>query len=50
MRVRNCFNERLLRKTKPSNQYAIKSLETSLSYIEDAELFYGQIRNIVDEK
>jgi len=37
MRVRDCFKEGLLRETKPSNQYAIKSLETSLSYIEDAK-------------
>ena len=37
MRVRDCFKEGLLRKTKPSNQYAIKSLEASLSYIEDAK-------------
>ena len=37
MRVRDCFKEGLLRKTKPSNQYAIKSFEASLSYIEDAK-------------
>lgn len=37
MRVRDCFKEGLLRKTKPSNQYAIKSFEASLSCIEDAK-------------
>ena len=37
MRVKDCFKEGLLRKTKPSNQYAIKSLDTSLSYIQNAK-------------
>ena len=37
MRVRDCFKEGLLKKTKPSRQYAIKSLDTSLSYIKNAK-------------
>jgi uncharacterized protein (UPF0332 family) len=37
MRVKDCFKDGLLRKTKPSKQYAIKSLDTSLSYIQNAK-------------
>ena len=37
MNVRDCFKEGLLRKTIPSKQYAQKSLETSLSYIQNAK-------------
>ena len=37
MRMRDCFKEGLLRKTKPSKQYAIKSLDTSLTYIQNAK-------------
>jgi len=37
MRLRDCYKERLLRKTKPSKQYALKSLETSLKHIENAK-------------
>lgn len=37
MRVGDCFKEGLLRKTKPSKQFAIKSLDTSSSYIEDGK-------------
>ncbi len=37
MRVKDCFEEGLLRKTKPSKQYAIKSLNTSLSYMQNAK-------------
>lgn len=36
MRVKDCFKEGLLRKTKPSKQFAIKSLDNSKSYIQDA--------------
>ena len=36
MRVKDCFKEGLLRKTKPSKQFALKSIDTSNSYIEDA--------------
>lgn len=36
MNVRDCFKEGLLRKTKPSRQYSIKSLDISLSYIQNA--------------
>ena len=35
--MRDCFKEGLLRKTKPSKQYAIKSLDTSLTYIQNAK-------------
>lgn len=37
MRVKDCFGDGLLRKTKPSKQYAVKSLDTSLSYIQNAK-------------
>lgn len=37
MKLNDCFKEGLLRKMKPSKQYAIKSLDTSLSYIQDAK-------------
>lgn len=37
MRVKDCFKEGLLKKTKPSKQYAKKSLDASLVYIEDAK-------------
>jgi len=37
MRVKDCFKEGLLKKTKPSKQYAKKSLDVSLVYIEDAK-------------
>ena len=37
MRLNDCFKEGLLRKMKPSKQYAMKSLETSLSYIQNAK-------------
>jgi uncharacterized protein (UPF0332 family) len=37
MKLKDCFKEGLLRKTKPSIQYAIKSLETSLHYIQNAK-------------
>lgn len=34
MKLQDCFKERLLRKIKPSKLYAIKSLNTSMHYIE----------------
>ena len=37
MWVKDCFKDGLLRKTKPSKQYAVKSLDTSLSYIQNAK-------------
>ncbi len=37
MRIRDCYKEGLLRKTKPSKKYAVKSLETSLNHIENAK-------------
>lgn len=37
MKVIDCYKEGLLRKTKPSKQYAVKSLETSLKYIQNAK-------------
>ena len=37
MKLNECFKEGLLRKTKPSKQYAIKSLETSLNYIQNGK-------------
>jgi len=37
MRVKDCFKEGLLKKTKPSKQYAKKSLDASLVYIENAK-------------
>ena len=37
MKLQDCFKEGLLRKTKPSKQYATKSLETSLIYIQNAK-------------
>jgi uncharacterized protein (UPF0332 family) len=37
MKVSNCFREGLLKKTKPSKQYALKSLDTSFSYIQNAK-------------
>ena len=37
MRVKDCFKEGLLKKTKPSKQYAKKSLDASLIYIENAK-------------
>ena len=37
MNMRNCYKEGLLRKTKPSKQFALKSLDTSKSYIENAK-------------
>lgn len=37
MRLSDCYEEGLLKKTKPSRQYTSKSLETSLNYIEDAK-------------
>ena len=38
MRLKDCLKEDLLRKTKSSKLFAIKSLKTSLSYIEDAQI------------
>jgi len=37
MKLQDCFKEGLLRKTKPSKQYATKSLETSLIYIKNSK-------------
>jgi len=37
MKLNDCFKEGLLKKMRPSKQYAIKSLDTSLSYIQDAK-------------
>jgi uncharacterized protein (UPF0332 family) len=37
MKVDDCFKEGLLKKVKPSQQYAIKSLKTSLTYIQEAK-------------
>lgn len=37
MKLKDCYKEGLLRKTKPSKQYAVKSLETSLNYIQNAK-------------
>jgi len=37
MRLQDCFKEGLLKKIKPSKQYATKSLETSLIYIQNAK-------------
>jgi len=37
MKLQDCFKEGLLRKTNPSKQYAIKSLENSLVYIQNAK-------------
>ena len=37
MRLRDCYKEGLLRKTKPSKKYSIKSLDTSLNHIENAK-------------
>ena len=37
MKVDDCFKEGLLKKVKPSKQYAIKSLETSITYIQNAK-------------
>lgn len=37
MKLKDCFKEGLLRKTKPSKQFAIKSLDMSSSYIQDAK-------------
>jgi len=37
MKLGDCYKEGLLRKTKPSKQYAKKSLETSLYYIQNAK-------------
>jgi len=37
MKLADCYKEGLLRKTKPSKQYASKSLETSLKYIQNAK-------------
>jgi len=37
MRLNDCFKEGLLRKMKQSKQYAMKSLEASLSYIQNAK-------------
>ena len=37
MKLHDCFKEGLLRKTKPSKQFATKSLETSLNYIQNAK-------------
>lgn len=37
MRLRDCYKEGLLRKTKPSKKYAAKSLDTSLNHIENAK-------------
>jgi uncharacterized protein (UPF0332 family) len=37
MKLVDCYKEGLLRKTKPSKQYAVKSLETSLKYIRNAK-------------
>jgi uncharacterized protein (UPF0332 family) len=37
MKLNDCLKEGLLRKTKPSKQYAVKSLETSLNYIKNAK-------------
>ena len=37
MKVQDCFKEGLLKKITPSKQYAVKSLENSLMYIQDAK-------------
>ena len=37
MKVSDCFREGLLKRTMPSKQYAIKSLETSPLYIQNAK-------------
>ena len=37
MRLKDCYKERLLRKIKPSKSYAIKSLKTSIHYIEKSK-------------
>jgi len=37
MRLKDCYKEKLLRKIKPSIQYATKSLETSQEFIKKAE-------------
>ena len=37
MKLKDCYKEKLLRKTKPSIKYAQKSLETSDEYIKKAE-------------
>jgi uncharacterized protein (UPF0332 family) len=37
MKLNDCFKEGFLKKMKPSKQYAIKSLDSSLSYIQDAK-------------
>jgi len=37
MKVQDCFKEGLLKRTTPSKQYAIKSLNTSLVYIQNAK-------------
>jgi len=37
VKLNECFKEGLLKKMKASNQYAIKSLDASLSYIQDAK-------------
>jgi uncharacterized protein (UPF0332 family) len=37
LKLKDCYKEGLLRKTKPSKQYAIKSLDTSLNYIQNAK-------------
>lgn len=37
MKVSDCFKEGLLKRTTPSKQYAIKSLETSPLYIQNAK-------------
>jgi len=37
VRIQDCFKEGLLKRTTPSKQYAIKSLENSLMYIQDAK-------------
>lgn len=37
MKLKDCYKEGLLKKTKPSKQYSNKSLETSLKHIENAK-------------
>jgi hypothetical protein len=37
MRLKDCFKEGLLRKTKPSNKFASKSLQASIYSIEKAK-------------
>ena len=45
MKLKDCYKEGLLKKTKPSKQYAIKSLDTSLNYIQNAKDNYKMKNN-----